>query len=82
MAAGQESQPILYGGTMFVTTHTSTVAIDAMTKRARQSLLRTRCCANTMNVPTVVFSGSALGHVVRGPRAYHKCSSSNAARVS
>ena len=26
---GQESQPIVYDGTMYVTTHTSTVAIDA-----------------------------------------------------
>ena len=30
---GQESQPIIYEGTMFVTTHTSTVAIDALTGR-------------------------------------------------
>ncbi len=28
---GQESQPIVYDGVMFVTTHTSTVAVDAMT---------------------------------------------------
>ena len=30
---GQESQPIVYDGMMFVTTHTSTVAIDALTGR-------------------------------------------------
>jgi alcohol dehydrogenase (cytochrome c) len=30
---GQESQPIVYDGVMFVTTHTSTVAIDALTGR-------------------------------------------------
>ncbi|MGZ5242137.1 MAG: outer membrane protein assembly factor BamB family protein, partial [Caldimonas sp.] len=30
---GQESQPIVYDGVMYVTTHTSTVAIDAMTGR-------------------------------------------------
>ena len=29
----QESQPIVYEGTMYVTTHTSTVAIDALTGR-------------------------------------------------
>jgi len=28
---GQESQPIIYDGVMYVTTHTSTVAIDALT---------------------------------------------------
>jgi alcohol dehydrogenase (cytochrome c) len=32
-AQGQESQPIVYDGVMFVTTHTSTVAIDALTGR-------------------------------------------------
>jgi alcohol dehydrogenase (cytochrome c) len=30
---GQESQPIVYQGVMYVTTHTSTVAIDALTGR-------------------------------------------------
>ena len=30
---GQESQPIIFDGVMYVTTHTSTVAIDAMTGR-------------------------------------------------
>ena len=30
---GQESQPIVYDGVMFVTTHTSTVALDPMTGR-------------------------------------------------
>jgi len=30
---GQESQPIVYDGTMFITTHTSTAALDAMTGR-------------------------------------------------
>src|SRR5471030_1638314 len=30
---GQESQPIVYDGVMYVTTHTSTVAIDALTGR-------------------------------------------------
>ena len=30
---GQESQPIVYEGVMYVTTHTSTVAIDALTGR-------------------------------------------------
>ena len=30
---GQESQPIVYDGMMFVTTHTATVAIDAMSGR-------------------------------------------------
>src|SRR5450830_106325 len=30
---GQESQPIVYDGMMFVTTHTATVAIDALTGR-------------------------------------------------
>jgi alcohol dehydrogenase (cytochrome c) len=30
---GQESQPIVWDGVMYVTTHTSTVAIDAMTGR-------------------------------------------------
>src|SRR6185295_8621942 len=28
---GQESQPVVYQGVMYVTTHTSTVAIDALT---------------------------------------------------
>ncbi len=28
---GQESQPIVYDGVMFITTHTSTVAVDALT---------------------------------------------------
>ena len=32
-AQGQESQPIVYGGVMYVTTHTSTVAIDALSGR-------------------------------------------------
>jgi len=30
---GQESQPMVYQGVMYVTTHTSTVAIDALTGR-------------------------------------------------
>ena len=30
---GQESQPVIYDGIMYVTTHTSTVAIDALTGR-------------------------------------------------
>lgn len=30
-AQGQESQPVIYQGVMYVTTHTSTVAIDALT---------------------------------------------------
>ena len=30
---GQESQPIIHNGVMFVTTHTSTVAVDALTGR-------------------------------------------------
>ena len=32
-AQGQESQPIIHDGVMFVTSHTSTVAIDALTGR-------------------------------------------------
>ena len=30
---GQESQPVIFDGVMFVTTHTSTVAVDALTGR-------------------------------------------------
>jgi alcohol dehydrogenase (cytochrome c) len=61
---GQESQPIVYGGTMYVTTHTSTVAIDPLTGRQiwkeelefAPDVFKMACCG-LLNRGVAIFNG-------------------------
>ena len=55
---GQESQPIIYNGVMYVTTHTSTVAIDAMTGR--------QVWKQDLEFPSDVFKMACCGLLNRG----------------
>ena len=55
---GQESQPIIYNGVMYVTTHTSTVAIDAMTGR--------QVWKQELEFPSDVFKMACCGLLNRG----------------
>ena len=55
---GQESQPIIYDGVMYVTTHTSTVAIDAITGR--------QVWKQEIEFPSDVFKMACCGLVNRG----------------
>jgi alcohol dehydrogenase (cytochrome c) len=55
---GQESQPIVYNGVMYVTTHTSTVAIDALTGR--------QVWKQELEFPSDVFKMACCGLLNRG----------------
>jgi alcohol dehydrogenase (cytochrome c) len=55
---GQESQPIVYNGVMYVTTHTSTVAIDALTGR--------QIWKQELEFPSDVFKMACCGLLNRG----------------
>ena len=61
---GQESQPIIYNGVMYVTTHTSTVAVDALTGRQiwktdlefAGDVFRMACCG-LLNRGVAIYDG-------------------------
>ena len=55
---GQESQPIVYNGVMYVTTHTSTVAIDALSGR--------QVWKQELEFPSDVFKMACCGLINRG----------------
>ena len=60
---GQESQPIIYQGVMYVTTHTSTVAIDAMTGK--------QIWKHELEFKPEVFKMACCGLVNRGAALYN-----------
>jgi alcohol dehydrogenase (cytochrome c) len=60
---GQEAQPILYQGVMYVTTHTSTVAIDALTGR--------QIWKQELEFAPDVFKMACCGLVNRGAALYN-----------
>ena len=64
---GQESQPIVFDGMMFVTTHTSTVAIDPLTGRQlwKQELefaadVPKMACCGLLNRGVAIFNGKVF----------------------
>ncbi len=61
---GQESQPIVYGGLMYVTTHTTTMAIDPLTGRQKwkqeleyASDVPKMACCGLLNRGVAIFDG-------------------------
>ena len=60
---GQESQPIIHNGVMYVTTHTSTIAINALTGR--------QIWKTDIEYPTDVFRTVCCGLVNRGVAIYN-----------
>jgi alcohol dehydrogenase (cytochrome c) len=60
---GQESQPIVYQGVMYVTTHTSTVAVDALTGR--------QLWKHELEFTPEVFKMACCGLVNRGAALYN-----------
>lgn len=60
---GQESQPIIFQGVMYVTTHTSTVAIDAMTGK--------QIWKHELEFKPEVFKMACCGLVNRGGALYN-----------
>jgi alcohol dehydrogenase (cytochrome c) len=60
---GQESQPIVYQGVMYVTTHTSTVAVDALTGR--------QVWKHELEYAADVFKMACCGLLNRGAALYN-----------
>jgi alcohol dehydrogenase (cytochrome c) len=60
---GQEAQPIIHQGVMYVTTHSDTFAIDALTGK--------QIWRNTIELPSDVFKMACCGIVNRGVAIYN-----------
>ena len=72
---GQETHPILHDGTMYVTTHDATMALDPLTGRQKWKTTieypaetpRVACCG-IVNRGVAIYDGKRLPHHARRPR--------------